>query len=48
VYRHHWSVGDIVVWDELACLHLAPEDYYPHDRRLVRIYVGHVTPEAAR
>jgi len=46
VYRHHWSPGDIVVWDELACLHLAPQDYYPHDRRLVRVTAGLVTPSA--
>ena len=44
VYRHHWSPGDIVVWDELVCLHLAPKDYQPHDRRLVRIIGGTVAP----
>ena len=47
VYRHHWSPGDIVVWDELVCLHLAPPaDYHPDDRRLVRVTAGLVTPTA--
>jgi taurine dioxygenase len=44
VYRHHWSPGEIVVWDELVCLHIAPTDYQPHDRRLVRIIGGTVAP----
>jgi taurine dioxygenase len=44
VYRHHWSPGDIVIWDELVCLHLPPSDFQPHDRRLVRIISGTVAP----
>ncbi len=44
VYRHHWSPGDIVVWDELVCLHLPPTDFQPHDRRLVRVIGGTVAP----
>jgi len=48
VYRHHWSPGDIVVWDELVCLHLAPQDYHPHERRLVRITAGSVAPVSPR
>jgi taurine dioxygenase len=47
VYRHHWTAGDIVVWDELVCLHLAPTDFQPHDRRLVRIIGGTVAPTPA-
>jgi taurine dioxygenase len=46
VYRHHWSPGDLVVWDELVCVHLAPRDYQPHPRRLVRVTAGLVTPTA--
>jgi taurine dioxygenase len=46
VYRHHWSPGDLVVWDELVCVHLAPRDYHPHARRLVRVTAGLVTPTA--
>jgi taurine dioxygenase len=44
VYRHHWSPGDIVVWDELVCLHLAPQDYHPHERKVVRVTAGSVAP----
>jgi taurine dioxygenase len=48
VYRHHWSPGDIVVWDELVVLHLAPVDHEPHARKLVRVTAGLVTPTAPR
>jgi taurine dioxygenase len=48
LFRHHWSPGDIVLWDELACLHLAPVDYAPHDRRNVRVTAGLATPTASR
>jgi taurine dioxygenase len=44
VYRHRWQPGDIVVWDELATLHLAPEDFAPHPRRVVRVTAGLVEP----
>jgi taurine dioxygenase len=47
VYRHRWSAGDFVIWDELATLHLAPEDFAPHPRRVVRVTSGLVTPTAA-
>ncbi len=41
-YRHMWKQGDVVVWDELATLHLAPDasDYRPHRRRVVRVTAG--------
>jgi len=44
VYRHHWTLGDIVVWDELVTVHLAPRDYHPHPRRIVRVTAGLVAP----
>jgi taurine dioxygenase len=47
-YRHRWNAGDILVWDELATLHLAPSDYLPHERRVVRVTAGLTTPVAAR
>jgi len=47
-YRHRWTEGDILVWDELATLHLAPSDYLPHERRVVRVTAGLTTPVAAR
>ena len=45
--RHHWSTDDLVVWDERATLHLAPTDYLPHRRRLIRVAVGSEAPKAA-
>ena len=47
-YRHRWNDGDILVWDELATLHLAPSDYFPHERRVVRVTAGLATPGSAR
>jgi taurine dioxygenase len=44
VYRHHWSLDDFVIWDERSTIHLAPSDFLPHPRRLVRVAVGHTTP----
>jgi taurine dioxygenase len=46
VYRHRWTEGDIMVWDELATMHLAPQDYRPHPRRVVRVNAGRLTPKA--
>jgi taurine dioxygenase len=48
VYRHRWNEGDILLWDELATIHLAPSDYLPHERRVVRVTAGLTTPVAAR
>jgi alpha-ketoglutarate-dependent taurine dioxygenase len=48
VYRHKWKEGDLVIWDELATAHLAPKDFAPHHRRVVRVSAGLVTPTAAR
>jgi taurine dioxygenase len=44
VYRHRWALGDVVVWDELATLHLAPDDFAPHPRRVVRVTAGLISP----
>jgi taurine dioxygenase len=44
VYRHHWSRDDFVIWDERSTIHLAPSDFLPHPRRLVRVAAGHTTP----
>ncbi len=44
-FRHHWHKDDLVLWDERATLHLAPTDFLPHRRKLVRVAVGSVTPE---
>ena len=35
-YAHHWSEGDVLMWDNLRTLHNAVPDYAPHEHRLVR------------
>ena len=44
LYRHHWSLDDFIMWDERSTVHLAPTDFHPNPRRLVRVAVGHTTP----
>ena len=53
VYRHYWSVGDVVMWDNRCLTHLAVGDYDPNEsRHMIRTsgkgdYCGRlVTPEA--
>jgi taurine dioxygenase len=47
IYRHHWQPGDLVVWDEVFALHRAPDDFLPHDRKVVRVTAGRQVPTAA-
>src|SRR5579872_4188253 len=35
LYRHHWRVGDLVMWDNATAMHLAICDYALPDRRLM-------------
>lgn len=35
-YRHRWRVGDVLMWDNCTCQHLAVRDYGEHQRRLMR------------
>lgn len=35
IYRHKWRVGDVVMWDNAASLHLAIADYKLPQRRLL-------------
>jgi taurine dioxygenase len=35
-YAHHWTEGDVLVWDNLRTLHYAVPDYGPTEHRLVR------------
>jgi taurine dioxygenase len=35
IYRHKWQVGDVVMWDNAASLHLAIADYRLPQRRLL-------------
>jgi taurine dioxygenase len=46
-YRHHWQEGDLVVWDEVFALHRAPDDFAPHERKVVRVTTGRQEPTAA-
>lgn len=43
-FCHHWHANDLVLWDERATVHLAPTDFHPHARKLVRVAVGSVVP----
>jgi taurine dioxygenase len=35
-YTHHWTVGDVLVWDHLGTWHCALADYAPHEYRLMK------------
>lgn len=35
IYRHKWSVGDLLMWDNSSTQHLAVGDYRPDERRLM-------------
>jgi len=35
-YRHRWRVGDVLMWDNCTCQHLAVRDYRDDQRRLMR------------
>jgi taurine dioxygenase len=35
LYRHKWQVGDLLMWDNAACMHLAICDYALPQRRLM-------------
>ena len=36
VYEHKWRKGDVIVWDNLRCLHAATEFDQKYDRILYR------------
>ena len=33
MYSHSWSVGDVLMWDDMTTIHNAVSDYGEHDRR---------------
>ena len=35
VYYHHWRVGDVLMWDEVATMHRGAGDYRPDERRVM-------------
>ena len=44
-YRHRWRVGDVLMWDNCACQHLAVRDYGEGQRRLMhRVTVNGSVP----
>jgi len=48
VYRHRWRVGDLVMWDNIACLHKATGDFdYPRIRTMHRTTLASVQPVLA-
>jgi taurine dioxygenase len=34
-YRHRWRVGDVLIWDNIAAIHMATGGYEPHEHRLM-------------
>lgn len=35
-YRHRWSVGDVLMWDNMGTLHNAVPDYRPNEHRYIK------------
>jgi taurine dioxygenase len=35
-HTHHWTEGDVLVWDHLGTLHNAIADYRPDEPRLMK------------
>jgi taurine dioxygenase len=35
-YAHHWTVGDVLVWDHIGTWHCAVADYAPDEHRLMK------------
>jgi taurine dioxygenase len=44
LFRHHWNPDDLIVWDERSTVHLAPTDFQPARRRLIRVAAGSTVP----
>jgi len=42
--RHHWQLGDVLMWDNQATMHYATDDYENVDRRMRRITLRGTRP----
>ena len=47
MYRHRWSPGDVVIWDNRCTLHAAAHDYGDQERSLFRVMTAGETPVKA-
>ena len=36
LYTHTWTLGDVLMWDNIGTLHNAVPDYAPHEHRLMK------------
>ena len=36
LYAHHWTVGDVLMWDNIGTVHNAVADYMPNEPRYMR------------
>ena len=49
-YRHRWTVGDVLMWDNMGTIHNAVADYTPDEHRLIKrcqVAADRYFPEAA-
>jgi taurine dioxygenase len=44
-YRHHWTEGDVVIWDNRCAQHYAVHDYGDQPRTLLRAAIAGERPE---
>jgi taurine dioxygenase len=44
LYRHRWSPGDVVMWDNRCTMHYAVHDYGDEERTLNRVTVNGIPP----
>lgn len=35
-YRHMWTAGDVLMWDNMGTIHNAIPDYLPHEHRFIK------------
>jgi taurine dioxygenase len=47
IYRHDWSVGDVLLWDNRCLIHSVSEYNYAGQRRLMHQITGRDFPSAA-